>query len=145
MNYHIFCNTRSLPHNCSDAIHEYTKRLSAYCNTELHCTEYLNDLIRIYKTRQPVFWIQPGISTYSSEDFSNMIDTLQQQGNSTVHILIGYKPDLLTQLYTIPDIDQSLQYMSMTGFQLSDSTVALLLVEQLYRAYTILHGKTYHK
>lgn len=145
MNYHIFCNTRSLPHNCSDAIQEYIKRLSAYCNTTLHCTEHLNDLIHIYKSGQPVFWIQPGISTYGSEDFSNMIATLQQQGNSTVHILIGYTPDLLTQLYAIPNIDQSLQYMNITGFQLSNSTITLLFTEQLYRAYTILHGKTYHK
>ena len=145
MTYHIYCNTKSISSNYTDAIAEFTKRLSAYCTSNLHCTDNLSDCYMAYKTSHTIVWIQSAPSSYTSEEFATWINDLQQQGSSTVHILIGYPTEALNTLYKQLGYDAAITFVSLTGFQLSTETVALMCFEQLYRAYTILQGKTYHK
>lgn len=145
MTYHIYCNTKSISSNYTDAIAEFTKRLSAYCTTYLHCTGSLSDCYMAYKASHTIVWIQASPSSYTSEEFATWIDNLQQQSSSTVHILIGYSNEALNALYEQLGYDAAITFLSLTGFQLSTETVSLMCYEQLYRAYTILQGKTYHK
>lgn len=145
MTYHIYCNTKSISSNYSDAIAEFTKRLSAYCTTNLHCTDNLSDCYTVYKTSHAIVWIQSSPSSYTSEEFATWINNLQQQGSSTVHILIGYSTEILNALYEQIGYDAAFTFLSLTSFQLSIETLSLMCYEQLYRAYTILQGKTYHK
>ena len=145
MTYHIYCHVKSIPSNYTDAIAEFTKRLSAYCTTSLHCTDNLSDCYTEYKDTHTIVWMQAGSSSYTSEEFAAWINALQQQGSSTVHILIGYSSKALNALYEQLGYDAAITFLSLTGFQLSTETVSLMCYEQLYRAYTILQGKTYHK
>ena len=145
MTYHIYCNEKSIHLNYKNAFAEFTKRLSAYCSTQLHCADNLSGFYSEYKTNHALLWIQSGTSSYSSEEFASFINTLQQQGSSTVHILIGYSTDELNSLYEQLGYDTSVTFISLTSFQLSTETIGLMCYEQLYRAYTILQGKTYHK
>ena len=145
MTYHIYCDQKSISKHYTEAIAEFTKRLSAYCSTQLHCAETLSDFYTEYKSNHTIIRIQPGTSSYSSEEFAFFINELQQRGLSTVHILIGYPTLELNALYEHLGHNTSISFLSLTSFQLSAETIGLMCYEQLYRAYTILQGKTYHK
>ncbi len=145
MHYYIYCNQKNISKNHLLAIEEFQKRLSAYCETTLYPTTSLS----FPKDRNPnnnhFVYVQSTPSTHSSEEFSEYIKTLQNSGVSNIHILIGYSKDAFYSFvahitnYNIPT------YISLTNSALSAETKTLLFFEQLYRGYTILQGKTYHK
>ena len=77
---------------------------------------------------------------FSSETFSKKIDQWEMQGVKQVSYLIG-GPDGHSPLVTeSADLLLSLSKMTFTH-----DMARLLLVEQLYRAYTIKAGEQYHK
>ena len=145
MHYHIYCKEKSIASCHRTAIAEFEKRLSAYCDTTLHVSSTLIFSKEFTKNNHHFLFICSGPSTYSSEEFAVYLQKLQQSGNSTVHIVIGYtEEEFYNALYTIC-INQQPDCFSLTNSQLSIQTLTLLFFEQLYRAYTILQGKIYHK
>lgn len=145
MHYHIYCNTKNMPHNHLLALKEFEKRLSAYCETTFHANISLSFPKECNRHNHQFIYIQNGISSYSSEQFANYINTLQLSGKSTTHVIIGYPESVFYEaLSTVADCD-SPAYLSLTNYNLSGKTKTLLFYEQLYRGYTILQGKTYHK
>lgn len=145
MNYHIYCNEKNINTNYILAIEEFKKRLSAYCETSLHVNSTLVLPKDIHAKNHHFIIIQAGISTYSSEQFSSEINALQINGKSTIHVIIGYDDNTCyEQIHQFENCDTPM-YMSLSNSALSNETKTLLFYEQLYRAYTILQGKTYHK
>lgn len=145
MHYHIYCKNKAFDTNYQEAVLEFTKRLSAYCVTTLH----LNNSLQFQKGIKPgnhqFFQIVSGPSTYSSEEFAQKIAMLQQSGKSNIHILIGYTEDECTKaLSTLSGCEFPVSFC-LTKCSLPAKTLTLLLYEQLYRGYTILQGKIYHK
>ena len=145
MHYHIYCNNKNISTHHLSAIEEFQKRLSAYCETTLHVHISLALPKDLNPTNHHFLFIQSGISTYTSEQFADYINTLQHSGQSTIHVIIGYDESSFYDAishnadYNIPT------YLSLTNCSLSPDTKTLLFYEQLYRGYTILQGKTYHK
>lgn len=145
MHYHIYCNAKHMAHNHLLALEEFQKRLSAYCETTLHTSLSLTFPKEMNSHNHQCIYIQNGISSYSSEHFSEYINTLQISGQSIVHVIIGYsETEFYEALSTITDYSTP-TYLSLTNCNLSSATKTLLFYEQLYRGYTILIGKTYHK
>lgn len=145
MHYHIYCNTKNINTNHSLAIQEFKKRLSAYCEITLHQNLSISFPKDIHSRNHYFIFLQSGVSSLSSEEFANCIHTLQHTGKSTIHVVIGYDENTFyTALSSIPNYDAPL-YISLTCSNLSNETKTLLFYEQLYRGYTILQGKTYHK
>lgn len=145
MHYHIYCNCKNISRNHLLAIEEFKKRLSAYCETTLHSNTTLHFSKEINQNNHHFILIQNGPSTYSSEQFADCIHHLQHSGKSTIHVIIGY--DEATFFDAIPHVTgyDTPTYFSLTNSMLNTSTKTLLFYEQLYRGYTILQGKTYHK
>lgn len=145
MHYHIYCNIKNMAQNHLLALDEFKKRLSAYCDISLHTSTSLLFQKELNRHNHQFVYIQNGVSSYSSEQFSEYINNLQLGGKSTVHVVIGFSEvafyEALSNLtdYATPD------YFSLTSCNLSTATKTLLFYEQLYRGYTILQGKTYHK
>lgn len=144
MHYHIYCNIKNCSKNYQDAIKEFTKRLSAYCDISLHTGTTLEFPKDCNANNHQFIRIVTGPSSYSSEEFAEYIQTLQQSGKSIVHIVVGFSKELF-QSAIEEFIDCSCEQFSITNYNLPAKTVALLFYEQLYRGYTILQGKTYHK
>lgn len=145
MHYHIYCKTKAFGTNYQEAVSEFAKRLSAYCDITLHSDNSLQFPKDIKPGNHQFFQIVSGPSTYSSEEFAKKIAMLQQSGKSNIHILIGFTGeecvDALSALSGCGFPDR----FSLTKCGLPAETLTLLLYEQLYRGYTILQGKTYHK
>ena len=144
MHYHVYCNIKNCNGNYQDAIKEFTKRLSAYCDITFHPGTTLTFPNDCNANNHQFIRITNGISSYSSEEFAGYIQTLQQSGKSTVHIVIGYSKEIFQNAMT-NFTDCKCEYFSITNNSLPSKTITLLLYEQLYRGYTILQGKTYHK
>ena len=76
----------------------------------------------------------------SSEDLSSFITSLENQSVKKVSFIIGGPLGLADEQLKKADMIISLSRMTFTH-----DMVRMLLVEQLYRAYTIKAGEGYHK
>ena len=77
---------------------------------------------------------------FSSEQFSKKIVSLEDSGVRHVSYLIG-GPDGISD-----DILKAAQLvLSFSKMTFTHDMVRMLLIEQIYRAYTIKHGEKYHK
>ena len=138
-----------------DAIAEYQKRISSFA--KLNIIEVKES---IYGTSQKdilnakieeaenikkhlsgfVVALEIGGKSFSSEVFAQNIQSLMNQGNSTITFLIGGSYGIDKTLS-----DSANQKLSFSKFTFPHQLMRVILVEQIYRAFTILNGKTYHK
>lgn len=84
--------------------------------------------------------LDPGGKQFSSEALSRQVDLWEMQGVKQVCYLIGGPEGHSEGVLQAADLRLSLSQMTFTH----DMT-RLLLIEQLYRAYTIKAGEKYHK
>ena len=145
MHYHIYCNLKTMDACHKNAICEFEKRLSVYCNTTLHMSTSLDFPKDIKESNHVFLFIGTGPSTYSSDAFANCIKDIQHSGKSIIHVIIGYSENTFYDAITSLPENMFPMTLSLTRCNLSKETLTLLFYEQLYRAYTILQGKTYHK
>lgn len=134
----IHIEKRKLDIEYQHAIAEYIKRLSAFCNVRCICYKDLTKLSM--KPSSACFVIQPGKETVSSETFAEEINHLALSGYSRIEYVIPASghTDFLSGT-------QSPKVFSLSGFSMSEDLTAVVLTEQLYRAFTILNHITYHK
>lgn len=77
---------------------------------------------------------------YSSDAFAKKISEWEMGGIKQIHYLIGGPEGHSSEVVRRADVLLSLSKMTFTH-----DMVRMLLVEQLYRAYTIKAGEGYHK
>lgn len=137
MNCHLYINQNNISSNHRAAINEYIKRLTPYCKTDFVIDSRLTLPKDIEKSNHQLILIKKGLSSLSSTELAEYINKLQTTGTSTIHVTIGYSQQ------EVPNSKQ--QSISISPTDLSNETLSVLFLEQLYRAYTIISGKTYHK
>ena len=93
--------------------------------------------------------IRPGVFTavvdergklLSSEAFAHLLETWSSSGLKEVVFILGGPYGLDDSLKEKADFHLSLSPMTLTH-----GLAKVLLLEQIYRAFTILHGEPYHK
>lgn len=77
---------------------------------------------------------------YDSPAFARMIEKWQTSSKGTITFLIGGPYGLDPSILKRADI-----VLSLSKLTFSHQLVRLTLLEQLYRAFSILHGTDYHK
>lgn len=75
----------------------------------------------------------------SSVGLSKEIEKWQQSGRKRVWVVIGGAYGFSPQIY-----QRANQQMALSALTFSHQMVRLIVAEQLYRAFTILHGESYH-
>lgn len=142
-----------------DAIAEYSKRLSAYCNlthVELpdeKAPENLSpsDMLKIkevegnrilskIRDKQHVYALDLDGNQRSSEEFSNEINNLQVYGSSDIVFVIGGSLGLSKDV--LQRANQSICFSRMT---FPHQLMKVILLEQIYRGFKIMKGEPYHK
>ena len=138
-----------------DAISEYQKRLSAFAKInviEVKESVYgesekeillakKEEAEKLSKYKQ-VYCVSLEINgkNYSSEGLAQHISDLMVSGNSCISFFIGGSFGLDK---TFSDsLNEKLSFSNLT---FPHQLMRVILLEQLYRAFTILNGKTYHK
>ena len=113
-----------------DAIKEYEKRLGAYI--KLNTIEINDD--------QYVITLEILGKNLSSEDFAEKINNLMLSGNSDVVLVIGGSYGLSDEVKK-----RSNYALSFSKMTFPHQMMRVILLEQLYRAYRIITGASYHK
>ncbi len=143
----------------NDAINEYQKRLSAYCKFEVvevkdektpdNPTETEKQVVLSREAERIIPKIPKGAMVValcvegkqmSSEAFAKLIDKSTAQGVSKIAFVIGGSMGLSEEVKNLASLRLSFSEMTFPH-----KLMRVILGEQLYRAFTIIEGKTYHK
>ena len=142
-----------------DAMAEYVKRLSRYCKIEIlqvedektpdNASEAEEEIIRkkeadrilkLLKEDACVVTLEIAGRMYDSEEFAHTIDKMQTSGISHIQFVIGGSLGLHSQVCKKADLAVSFSRMTFPH-----QLMRVVLLEQIYRAYRIIHGEPYHK
>ena len=143
----------------TEAINEYAKRLSKYCRLieevvpdekadenfspaeieQVKLKEGQKMLSRIPKNSFVIVLDIKGIQL-RSEEFAKKLNTLSLEGVSHIAFIIGGSNGLSEEV--INRADYKLSFSKMT---FPHQLFKVILLEQIYRAYKINAGETYHK
>lgn len=142
-----------------DAIAEYSKRLSKYCNLEIlevadektpdKASEILEEQIRekegqrilkLVKDDSYVITLEILGKLLTSEELADKIDRLGVQGKSHLTFIIGGSLGLSKEVMRRSDF--ALSFSKMT---FPHQLMRVILLEQIYRSCRINSGEPYHK
>ena len=127
-----------------EAIAEYEKRLSKYCKfeiIEIKESDSKNEAIAIrQKLKGFVMLCDVGGRQVSSVELSDSFFNLGVMGSSTVSIVIGGSHGVGNCLDDV--VDEKISFGRIT---FPHQLFRVVLVEQIYRAFTIIRGEKYHK
>ena len=77
---------------------------------------------------------------YSSEEFSKKLDLLKVEGNSNITFIIGGTLGIGNEILSISN--EKICFSKMT---FPHQLIRMFLLEQLFRAFKISNGETYHR
>ncbi|MDD7402347.1 MAG: 23S rRNA (pseudouridine(1915)-N(3))-methyltransferase RlmH [Butyribacter sp.] len=143
----------------TDAIKEYSKRLSRYCKLEMievadektleGASQREEEIIRTREGERLKKYIKEDSyvialaiegKQYSSEDFSEKIRHLGVQGKSHITFIIGGSIGLSDEI-----LKNAKELLSFSKMTFPHQLMRVVLLEQIYRAYRIMNGEPYHK
>lgn len=130
---YLFQKKTQDPKMYQQAMEEYLKRLGAYANVSVFYQKNQKKLEKLLSESGKHFYVIPGEDSKKSTEFAEMINDLSVTGESKLHFYIG---DL-----DISDIEK----FHVSSFSQNGSLIAVILLEQIYRAYRILNCQPYHK
>ncbi len=122
---------------------EYLKRLKSYLRIELQNIKESNpeqEALFISKrlpTDSYIICLDEKGSLYTSKELANKLRNWQLKKN--VMIVIGGSYGLADKL-----LKQAHEIISLSPLTFNHEMARILFLEQLYRAYTILHNQPYH-
>ena len=158
LNINIVCIGKIKENYLKDAINEYSKRLSKYCKlsiTELPDekipdkinenianeikTKECNNILNHIKKDSYIICLDLTGKDFSSEDFSKKIENISME-NSNITFIIGGSLGLTNLL--LQKANLKICFSKMT---FPHQLIRVFLLEQLFRAFKISHGETYHR
>ena len=139
-----------------DGINEFLKRLTPYCGVDIIelspievkdenlISKILDDegekILYNIKSDSYVITLEIQGKQLSSEEFAYKIDEINKSGISELVFIIGSSHGLSSKVSSRANFKLSISKMTFLH-----QFARLLLVEQIYRAFKILNGETYHK
>ncbi len=143
----VICVGRLKEKHYADACAEYIKRLGRYCALEITEVPETGDLERegdeILSRIPAGAWVSAlcveGILR-SSEELAETLRSRAGDGTNRVCFLIGGSDGLSPRVKERAD-----ERISMSRMVFPHHLARVMLLEQVYRAYTIINGGKYHK
>jgi len=139
-----------------EGIHRYVDRLRHYLPTDVHVIQAerltsktpeeqakQREAERVFKLlgKQDylIAWDQRG-RQMSSEELAQFLNNLRDRGATDIWMVIGGPLGMAQSL-----LERANAVLSLSKMTLPHDLARLVVVEQLYRAFTILKGEPYHK
>ena len=158
LNINIICLGKIKEDYLKMAIAEYSKRLAKYCNLSIielpdeKLPEKINEsiineiknkecqkIINAIKKDSYIFALDLRGKQYSSEEFSKKIDDIALNYKSTITFIIGGTLGLNDDILDICN-----EKMSFSKMTFPHQLFRVFLLEQIFRAFKISKGETYH-
>lgn len=121
---------------------EYLKRIARYVPTESHelkNEQALIDFISGERTRPYVVLLDSHGKQLSSEELANFLRDHQDRGTQTMLFAIGPADGFSEEAHRTASFT-----LSMGKMTLAHELARVVLLEQIYRAFTIIKGHPYH-
>lgn len=156
----ILCVGKIREKSLKELILEYQKRISKYAKIEiievddekLPLTSSLQEEEKVKKIESEkleekirkmgkctLFFLELNGKEYTSEAFSNKIEQIATYENSTIVFVIGGSLGMTEELLSL-----SSNHICFSKMTFPHPLIRLFLLEQLFRAFKILHHETYH-
>lgn len=158
LNIQIICIGKLKETYLKAAIDEYCKRLSRYCKLEIlelpdekipdklntNLSEEIkskecNHIIHHIKKDSYVIALDLKGKTFTSEEFSSEIEKISMT-SSTITFIIGGSLGLTKKL-----LDTCHQKICFSTMTFPHQLIRVFLLEQIFRAFKISNGETYHR
>ena len=154
----IICVGKLKEKYLKDAIDEYSKRLSKYCNLNIieiqdeklpgkvndsiakdikqkECRKILNAI----KKDSYVMALDLRGKQFTSEEFSKKIDEVPVKGFSNITFIIGGTLGLTEEV-----LNSANEFISFSKMTFPHQLIRVFLLEQVFRAFKISNNETYH-
>jgi 23S rRNA (pseudouridine1915-N3)-methyltransferase len=120
---------------------EYTSRLSRFVTTDVKSVASEEALLKMLAGRvQPfVVFLDARGKQFTSEEFASFIESHQSRGTQTLLFAVGPADG-----FSETALKTANQLLSLGKMTLPHELARVILLEQLYRAFTILKGHPYH-
>ncbi len=124
---------------------EYLKRLGRYTPTESHELADEDALLKLVeksaaRTRPTFVVLDEKGRQVTSQDFADLLRDQQQRGSQNVIFAVGPADGFAHKTRHAADL-----VVSFGKITLAHELARVVLLEQLYRGFTILHGHPYHR
>lgn len=155
----IICVGKIKEQYLKNAISEYSKRLSKYCflnilelpdeqvpnNLNNKLCENIkqvesNNILSHIKKDSYIICLDLKGKQYTSEEFSQKLDTIALRGNSNITFIIGGTLGMSKEL--LEQADELICFSKMT---FPHQLIRVFLLEQIFRAFKISNHETYHR
>lgn len=154
----IICVGKIKENYLKDAITEYSKRLSKYCKLNIievsdeqipdSVNKKQSDNIKNMEGKKILSNIKNSYvisldlkgKQFSSEEFSNKINNISLNYNSSITFIIGGSLGLSEEV-----LSHSNELICFSKMTFPHQLIRVFLLEQIYRAFKILNNETYHK
>lgn len=136
----LYVRTKKIKRFYTDAIAEYTKRLSRYCKFSMKINEKPKDAMDIHG----ILICKDG-QAVSSEALSAKMQALSLASVSDIRIAIGWAEG--TEGIKAASSGSAFEHwdkLCISDMELTPELEAVIMTEQLYRAYRIWHHEPYH-
>ena len=158
LNINIICVGKIKEIYLKDAISEYSKRLSRFCNLNIielqdeKLPEKLNNsiindvknkecnkIIQSIKKDSYIICLDLKGKEFTSEEFSKKIENIALNFNSSITFIIGGTLGLNEEILSLSN--EKICFSKMT---FPHQLIRVFLLEQLFRAFKISNNETYH-
>ena len=158
LNINIVCVGKIKENYLKDAISEYSKRLNKFCNLNIielsdeKLPSKLNDsiineiknkecnkMIQAIKKDSYIICLDLKGKQFSSEEFSQKLDNIALNFNSSITFIIGGTLGLNEEILSLSS--EKICFSKMT---FPHQLIRVFLLEQLFRAFKISNNETYH-
>ena len=159
MNIQIICIGKLKEKYWTDAIKEYSKRLSRFCTLDIvelkesllpaNASPADEEKVKLEEGREILKAIKDGTyvitleikgKSLSSEELASKIDDLGIMGRSNVAFVIG------GSLGLSPEVSQRSDFkLSFSKMTFPHQMMRVILLEQIYRSFKIIRHEAYHK
>ena len=158
LSINIICVGKIKENYLKDAISEYSKRLSKYCNLNIielsdeRLPSKLSDktieeikniegnkILSHIKKKFFTICLDLKCKQYSSEEFSEKIDSIALNFNSTINFIIGGTLGISNAV--LEKANEKICFSKMT---FPHQLIRVFLLEQIFRAFKISNNETYH-
>ncbi len=123
-----------------DAVKEYGKRIGGYARLTIKETQTDRELISLMPKKSYKFALCIEGRQMPSEELAARIEDIQVRGISDIVFVIGDSDGMGEDVKAACDFRLSFSKMTFPH-----QLMRVILLEQIYRALTIIHGGKYHK
>lgn len=133
MKFNIYILQKKAEPLYKKAMDEYLKRLQAYGNVKVHYVKNEKQAQKTEKAAAVNYRIVPDRYSLTSPELAERIQEMSVGGVTGVNFFIGDFPE------------EDKEAFSLSSFTMNQSLTAVVLLEQIYRAYRIMNHQPYHK